>query len=336
METTENRQTIFSGIQPTGNLTLGNYLGALKNMSSLQSAYDCIYCVVDMHSITVTQEPSTLRKKTYDLLALYLATGLDPTRSIIFVQSHVSAHAELTWVLNCLTYMGEASRMTQYKEKSKQHADNINVGLFDYPVLMASDILLYNTALVPIGQDQKQHLELARTLAQRFNAKYSPTFIVPEPYIAKVGGKIMSLANPTKKMSKSDVNENASIYLTDDADIIVRKVKRAVTDSDSTIRHSASKAGISNLIVIYSLSSGKSIKEVEKQFEGSNYGIFKQAVADSVIAKLSPIQQEQKRLLQDKTYLDSVLKEGAIKAETLARRTLAKVYRKVGLIPRQF
>ncbi|MEG1528139.1 MAG: tryptophan--tRNA ligase [Clostridia bacterium] len=330
------KQVIFSGIQPTGKLTLGNYLGALKNMALLQDEYDCVYCVVDMHSITVKQISSELRNKTMELLALYLACGLDPTKSVIFVQSHVSAHAELTWVLNTLTYIGEINRMTQFKEKSKTNAENINVGLLDYPVLMASDILLYNTAVVPIGQDQKQHLELARTLAERFNARYSPTFTVPEPYIAKVGGKIMSLQEPTKKMSKSDANENASIYLTDDADTITRKIRRAVTDSSESIKFSTGKPGISNLLTIYSLCSNCSISEAESRFASSSYAEFKQEVANSIISTLAPIQARQKELLEDKQALDEILSQGAQKAQTLANKMLCKVYRKVGFVPRKF
>ncbi len=331
----EIKKTIFSGIQPTGKLTLGNYLGALKNMSALQEDYDCIYCIVDMHSITVPYVPADLRAKSYELLALYLACGLNPDKSVIFVQSHVSAHAELTWILNCLTYMGEASRMTQFKDKSRAHPENVNVGLFDYPVLMASDILLYNASLVPIGQDQKQHLELARNLAERFNARYSPTFTVPQAYIPKVGGKILSLADPSKKMSKSDANENAAIYLTDDESAIMRKFKRAVTDSDSEIKAAPEKKGITNLLTIYSLFCGKTVKAAEKEFEGKSYANFKEKVAQSVIDTLIPIQKKREEILKDKGALDLILTAGANRAEAAARKTLSKVYKKVGFIERK-
>lgn len=289
-----------------------------------------------MHSITVAQDPSVLRARTMELLALYLACGLDPNKSIIFIQSHVSAHAELNWVLNTLTYVGEASRMTQYKEKCHSHADNINVGLFDYPILMASDILLYNTDIVPIGVDQKQHLELARTLAERFNNRYSPTFTVPEPFIPKAGAKIMSLADPKKKMSKSDENENGFISMADDRDTVLRKIKRAVTDSDSVVKHSVDKPGVSNLLTIYSLFKNITVAQAEKEFEGQGYGYFKEQVACAISDVLTPIQQKQKEILANKDYMEQVLSEGAIKAENIARKTLSKVYRKVGFVPRKF
>lgn len=326
------KKTLFSGIQPTGRLTIGNYLGALSNWVKLQDEYNCIFCIVDQHSITVNQVPAELRQKTMNLLALYLAAGVDPDKNVIFIQSHVPAHAELTWVLLCNTYIGELNRMTQFKQKSQQHAANINAGLMDYPVLMASDILLYQTDLVPVGQDQKQHLELSRDLAERFNNKYSPTFVVPEPYIAKVGSKIMSLQNPTVKMSKSDENEKATIFLDDDKDTIIRKFKAAVTDSDNRIVFSADKPAISNLLTIYSAFSGVSIKDAEKEFDGVGYGDFKLRVADAVIAKLEPIQKRQQELLKDKDYLNSILIKGAQTANYLANKTLSKVYRKVGFV----
>lgn len=326
------KKTLFSGIQPTGRLTIGNYLGALSNWVKLQDEYNCIFCIVDQHSITVNQVPAELRQKTMNLLALYLAAGVDPDKNVIFIQSHVPAHAELTWVLLCNTYIGELNRMTQFKQKSQQHAANINAGLMDYPVLMASDILLYQTDLVPVGQDQKQHLELSRDLAERFNNKYSPTFVVPEPYIAKVGSKIMSLQNPTVKMSKSDENEKATIFLDDDKDTIIKKFKAAVTDSDNRIVFSADKPAISNLLTIYSAFSGVSIKDAEKEFDGVGYGDFKLRVADAVIAKLEPIQKKQQEFLKDKDYLNSILIKGAQTANYLANKTLSKVYRKVGFV----
>ncbi|MCM1042638.1 MAG: tryptophan--tRNA ligase [Corallococcus sp.] len=328
------KKTVFSGVQPTGRITLGNYLGAIKNWKPLQEDYNCIYCVVDMHSITVNQTPAVLRKNTMDLLALYIACGIDPAKSILFIQSHVPAHAELTWALDCNAYIGELSRMTQFKDKSRRHADNINMGLMNYPVLMASDILLYQTDLVPVGKDQIQHVELARDIAIRFNNKYSPTFAVPDLLINKSAANIRSLADPSKKMSKSDENENAYIALTDSKDDVYRKLRRAVTDSDTQVRFAEDKPAISNLITIYSLCSGVSVEETEQRFEGKGYGDFKQAVAEAVTETLAPIQAEQQRLLADKAYLESVLKDGAEKARCIAQKTLDKVYRKIGFIPR--
>lgn len=330
----ESKKRVFSGVQPTGKVTLGNYLGAIKNWTPLQEQYDCIYCVVDLHSLTVTQVPAELRKNTLDLVALYIACGIDPTKSTLFIQSHVPQHAELTWILDTIAYIGELNRMTQFKDKSRKHADNINMGLMNYPVLMASDILLYQADLIPVGKDQVQHVELTRDLAERFNARYSDTFVVPETLLSKTGSSIKSLQDPTAKMSKSDPNDNALISLTDDADTVRRKLRRAVTDSDTCVRYSADKPAISNLLTIYSLCSGESISDAEKRFEGQGYGVFKDAVADAVISVLTPIQDEQKRLLADKAYLEGVLKEGAQKAEYIANKTLSKVYRKVGLIPR--
>lgn len=330
----ESKKRVFSGVQPTGKVTLGNYLGAIKNWTPLQEQYDCIYCVVDLHSLTVTQVPAELRKNTLDLVALYIACGIDPTKSTLFIQSHVPQHAELTWILDTIAYIGELNRMTQFKDKSRKHADNINMGLMNYPVLMASDILLYQADLIPVGKDQVQHVELTRDLAERFNARYSDTFVVPETLLSKTGSSIKSLQDPTAKMSKSDPNDNALISLTDDADTVRRKLRRAVTDSDTCVRYGADKPAISNLLTIYSLCSGESISDAEKRFEGQGYGVFKDAVADAVISVLKPIQDEQKRLLADKAYLEGVLKEGAQKAEYIANKTLSKVYRKVGLIPR--
>ena len=329
-----SKKRVFSGVQPTGKVTLGNYLGAIRNWKPLQDEYDCLYCVVDLHSLTVTQVPAELRANTMNLVALYIACGIDPEKSALFIQSHVHEHAELAWILDTIAYVGELNRMTQFKDKSRKHADNINMGLMNYPVLMASDILLYQTDVVPVGKDQVQHLELARDIAQRFNARYSDTFVVPEGLLSKSGQSIKSLQDPAAKMSKSDPNDNALISLTDDADTIRRKLKRAVTDSDTCVRHGADKPAITNLLNIYTLCSGVTMAQAEKTFEGKGYGEFKDAVADAVISVVEPIQAEQKRLLADKAYLESVLKQGADKASYLAQKTLSKVYRKVGLIPR--
>lgn len=326
----ENKKILFSGIQPTGIITIGNYIGALQNWVKLQKEYNCVFCAVDMHSLTVRQIPAELRKNTKELLALYIACGIDPENSTVFIQSHVPAHAELAWALNTITYIGEISRMTQFKDKSKNHKDNINMGLMAYPVLMAADILLYQTDVVPVGKDQKQHLELSRDLAERFNTRYSPTFKIPEPYISQQNGKIMSLQNPDIKMSKSDENENAYISLTDAPDVIMRKFKRAVTDSKNEIKASKEKGGITNLLTIYSAFTGKTITQAEKEFEGKNYGEFKIKVAEVVIEKLTPIQQKQKEILKNKDYLDQVINQGSMQANKMANKTLAKVYRKMG------
>ena len=328
------RKRVFSGVQPTGKVTLGNYLGAIRNWQPLQEQYDCLYCVVDLHSLTVAQVPAELRKNTMELVALYIACGIDPSKSALFIQSHVHEHAELAWILDTVAYVGELNRMTQFKDKSRKHADNINMGLMNYPVLMASDILLYQTDYVPVGKDQVQHVELTRDVAQRFNARYSDTFVVPETLINKSGQSIKSLQDPAVKMSKSDPNDNALISLTDDADTVRRKLRRAVTDSDTVVRHGADKPAITNLLNIYTLCSNVSIADAEKQFEGKGYGEFKDAVADAIVSVLAPIQAEQKRLLADKAYLEGVLKSGAEKASYIASKTLAKVYRKVGLVPR--
>lgn len=328
------KKVLFSGIQPSGHITIGNYVGAIKNWLTLQEEFDSIFCVVDMHAITVAQNPADLRRQTMELLALYLACGLDPEKSTIFIQSHVPCHAELAWVLNTLTYVGELNRMTQFKDKCARHAENINMGLMDYPVLMASDILLYQADTVPVGVDQKQHLELTRDIAQRFNARFGDTFVVPQPFIAKHGSKIMSLQNAQAKMSKSDENENAFVSLTDAPDVIRRKFKRAVTDSDTAIRYGDDKPEISNLLTIYSAFAGVTIEQAEKEFEGCGYGVFKPRIADAVISVLEPIQKEQKKLLADKAYLNTVLAEGAQKAYLRARRTLSKVYKRIGFVPK--
>ena len=326
----DGKKIIFSGMQATGTLTLGNYLGALKNWVQLENEYECFYCVVDLHSITIRQDPAELRKKARALLTLYIAAGLNPEKNCIYYQSHVSAHAELSWILNCYTYFGELSRMTQFKDKAAKHSDNINAGLFTYPVLMAADILLFQTDLVPVGDDQKQHIELTRDIAERFNSIYGDVFTVPEPYIAKQGARIMSLQEPTKKMSKSDENPNASIYLLDDPDTIIRKFKRAVTDSDNRIIYSNEKPGIKNLIEIYSLSTGKSIEEVEKEFDGVGYGDFKMAVGEAVVSLLKPLQERFRELEKDKAYIDGIIKNNAEKASYYANKTLRKVQKKVG------
>ena len=331
----EDKKMLFSGVQPTGIVTIGNYIGAIRNFPVLQDDYRCIFSIVDLHSLTVKQNPADLRKNTLGLLATYLACGVDPEKSIIFVQSHVPAHAELCWILNTVSYPGELSRMTQFKDKSSKHADNVNMGLMDYPVLMAADILLYQTELVPVGADQKQHLELARDLAIRFNNRYSETFKVPDGYFPKQGAKVMSLADPAHKMSKSDENINAFISLDDDADTVIRKFKRAVTDSDNRIVVSPEKPGISNLITIYSVFTGKTPQEVEKEFEGKGYGDFKIAVGEAVADGLKPIQAEKARLLADKAYLNAVMNDGADRAARIAYRTLSKVYKKVGLLARE-
>ena len=329
----DNRPVSFSGVQPSGNLTIGNYLGAIKNFPIYSEQYKCFYCVVDQHAITVRQVPAELRRRTYETLALYIACGLDPEKNTLYVQSHVPAHTEMAWMLNCFTMFGELSRMTQFKDKSAKHADNINAGLFTYPVLMAADILLYQTNVVPIGADQKQHLELARNIVDRFNQLYPDTFTMPEPIIAKSGAKIMSLAEPTQKMSKSDENENAVVRILDTPDAIMRKFKRAVTDSDSEIRFDPeNKPGVSNLLTIYSCFSGKSIEESVREFDGKGYGDFKTAVGQVCCDKLIPVQEEYKRILADKAYLEEVMKKGADEASYYARKTLSKVRRKLGFV----
>ena len=324
------KKVIYSAVQPSGNLTIGNYLGAIRNWVKMQDEYDCYYAVANMHAITVKQDPAELRRRTLELVALYIACGLDPEKCALYVQSNVPQHAELTWVLNTIAYVGELSRMTQFKDKSQKHAENINMGLMDYPVLMAADILLYQAQYVPVGADQKQHVEIARDLAIRFNNRFGETFTVPEPLILKGGAKICSLQDPAKKMSKSDENVNASVYLTDDRDAVVRKFKRAVTDSGNEVRAAEDKPGVTNLLNIYCAFKGCTVEEAEKEFEGKGYGDFKLAVGEAVADVIGPVQAEQKRLLSDKAYLAGVLSAGAERAYKTARRTLSKVYRKVG------
>lgn len=326
------RKRIFSAIQPTNTPHLGNYLGALVNWIKLQDEYDCAYAIADLHSITVRQEPQKLRAQITESYALLLAMGADPERSIVFVQSHNPAHTELSWVLSCYSQFGELSRMTQFKDKSEKHPENINAGLFTYPVLMAADILLYQADLVPVGIDQKQHLELTRNVAQRFNSVYGDVFTIPEPYIVRSTEKINSLQNPAKKMSKSDENPNASIWVLDDRDTIIRKFKRAVTDSGSEIRAGEGKEGIMNLMSIYSAVAGKGMEEIEREFEGKGYGDFKLAVGEATADRLAPMQAEFRRISADKTYIADCMKLGAEKAYRASAKTLRKVYKKVGFV----
>lgn len=326
------QKTIFSAIQPSGNLTIGNYFGVIKNYKDLQDCYRCIFAIADLHAITVRQDAQALRKNTLEAYALLLACGIDIDKSLFFIQSQVNTHAQLAWILDCYAQFGELSRMTQFKDKSKKHADNITNGLFSYPVLMAADILLYQTNLVPVGLDQKQHLELTRTIAERFNHIYGETFTIPEVYISSNGAKIMSLQDPTKKMSKSDDNENTYVAILESRDDIIKKFKRAVTDSESCIRYDASKPGVSNLITIYSCATGKSFYEIEKDFAGQGYGSFKEAVGESVAAHLESIQTKFYELIKDKSYLEKCFKEHAEKALDLSSRTLNEVKEKIGLI----
>lgn len=330
METNEKKQVVLSAIQPTGTPTLGNYLGALKNWKNMADDYECYYAVADLHSITVRPEPAQLRRKTLEMYAFLLAIGLDPEKNTVFVQSHVSAHAQLGWILNCYTQFGEAARMTQFKDKSEKHPENVNVGLFAYPMLMAADILLYQANYVPIGVDQKQHLEITRNIADRFNGLYGETFTLPEPFIGKTGAKIMSLQEPTKKMSKSDTNVKAFISVLDDTDTIVRKIKSAVTDSEARVHYAQGKDGVNNLMTIYSCCTGKDFAEIEKEFDGKGYGDFKAAVAQAVAAELAPVRDEFNRLIADKSYLSACMEAGAQKAARVANRTLRKAMKRVG------
>lgn len=327
-----DKKIVYSALKPTGDLQLGNYIGALKNMIKLQEEHNCIYTIADLHSITVDNVPADLRRRAYEFMAIFLAIGLDPEKSIIFAQSHVHAHAELAWVLNCYTQFGEAKRMTQFKDKSKKNPENVNVGLFAYPTLMAADILLYNADYVPIGKDQKQHLELARTIAERFNNKYSPTFTVPDGIFPKTGAKIQNLLDPSSKMGKTDDNVNGVIFLKDDPDTIMRKFKRAVTDSGNEIRISPDKPGISNLLTIYSVMTNQSLQAAEAHFQGSSYADFKTEVGEAVVETLRPVREKYLELMSNKDYLDQVLRQGAEKASRIADRTISKVYRKVGFI----
>lgn len=331
----EEKKIIFSGAQPSGNLTLGNYLGAIKNWVDLQNDYNCIYSMMDLHSITVRQNPAELRKRTLELLALYIACGIDPQKSILFVQSQNPHHAELGWVLNCYTYMGELQRMTQFKDKSSRHADNINAGLFTYPVLMAADILLYQTDLVPVGKDQMQHIEICRDIAQRFNGIYGDVFKIPEGFLPKAGAKVMSLQEPVKKMSKSDENPKAYISMMDDFNVISKKIKSAVTDSEGVIafrEDDSEKAGINNLLTIMAAVTGRKIDDIVKDYDGKGYGIFKSDVADAVVEIIRPIRTEYDKIIQDKEYLRNICTDGAQKAYSISRKTMNKVYKKVGFI----
>lgn len=331
------KKVILSGIQPSGELTLGSYLGAIKNWVELADEYDCYYMMADMHSITVRQNPADLRRRTLTQMAAYIACGLDPEKNTIFIQSHVPAHAELAWVLNCYTMFGELSRMTQFKDKSAKNADNINAGLFTYPALMAADILLYQADLVPVGGDQKQHVEICRDIANRFNGVYGEVFQIPEPYIPKVGARIMSLTSPDSKMSKSDKDPNGCVYVLEKPEDILRKFKKAVTDSDTErcVRYDPEqKPGVSNLMAIYSVATGRSFDEIEAEFDGKGYGALKPAVGEAVVEMFRPIREETERILADKAYLESVYRAGAEKAGYVANKTLRKVYKKVGFVAR--
>ena len=337
MENATAKKVMLSGIQPSGDLHLGNYLGAVKNWAALAEEFDCYYFMADLHSITVRQNPAELRRRSVAQLAQYIACGLDPEKNTLFIQSHVHEHAELGWILNCFTMFGELSRMTQFKDKCAKNADNINGGLFTYPSLMAADILLYQADFVPVGEDQKQHCELTRDIAMRFNNIYGETFKVPEPYIPKVGARIMSLGNPTSKMSKSD--PQGCVFLMDKPEEIARKFKRAVTDSDTEncVRYApAEKPGVANLMSIYSSVTGKNFQEIEKEFEGKGYGVFKPAVGEAVIETLRPVREEAERMLADKAYLQQVYTEGAQKASYIARKTLRKVYKRIGFVEKPF
>ncbi len=328
-----DKKRIFSGIQPSGDLTLGSYMGAIKNWVALQDEYECLYCIVDMHAITVRQVPADLRRRSLEQLSQYLACGLDPKKNILFIQSHVPQHAELAWVLGCSTQFGELSRMTQFKDKSRKHADNITAGLFTYPVLMAADILLYQADLVPVGQDQKQHVELCRDIANRFNGQYSDTFVLPEPFIPKMGTRIMCLSEPTSKMSKSA--PEGCVFLMDKPEDIMRKFKRAVTDCEACVRFDKdNKPGITNLLSIYCTATGKTVEEAEAEFADQGYGVFKPAVGEAVVELLRPIREEATRLMKDKAYLEGIYREGAETARYLADKTLRKVYKKVGFVAR--
>ena len=328
----DDKKVIFSGIQASGQLTLGNFLGAIKNWVNLQYEYNCLFSVADLHSITVRQEPAMLRQNSLDIMKIFMASGIDTEKHLLFFQSHVAAHSELTWILNCYTQMGELSRMTQFKDKSAKNEKNINAGLFTYPVLMASDILLYQTDLVPVGEDQKQHLEITRDIAIRFNGIYGDVFKIPEPYIPKVGARIMSLQEPMQKMSKSDPNPNGFIALLDKPDVIRSKVKKAVTDSEGSVRFAKGKEGINNLMNIYCACNGKTILETEKEFDGLNYGTFKAAVAEAIICSLSPVQEKFEELSKNKDYVEKTYKEAAEKASYLASKTMRKVRKKIGFI----
>ncbi|HAZ36699.1 MAG TPA: tryptophan--tRNA ligase [Clostridiaceae bacterium] len=330
----EKKKVLFSAIKPSGDLTLGNYLGAIKSWVKIQDDYDSYFCVADLHAITVRQEPKDLRFRTLEILAIYIASGIDPEKCTLFIQSHVPAHCEAGWLLSCFTYMGELSRMTQFKDKSKKLGDSISAGLFNYPVLMAADILIYNSDLVPVGKDQQQHLELARDIAIRFNNLYSPTFTIPEGYTPESGAKIMDLQDPTKKMSKSEENPNGYILILDKPEVIRKKISRAVTDTVGTVKYCDEQPGIKNLINILSATTGKTPSEIEKSYEGKGYAQFKEDVADAIINELSPIQEKVNELLKNKDYLEGIYKKGAEKASYVAAKTLRKMQKKIGFIPR--
>ncbi|MGM9538422.1 MAG: tryptophan--tRNA ligase [Candidatus Onthomonas sp.] len=331
----EQKGIMLSGIQPSGDLTLGSYLGAIRNWAERADQFDCYYFMADMHTITVRQNPADLRRRTLEQLAQYIACGLDPEKNTLFIQSHVPQHAELGWILDCYTMFGELSRMTQFKAKSAAHAENINAGLFTYPCLMAADILLYQPDYVPVGEDQKQHVELTRDIANRFNGIYGDVFKIPQPFIPKVGARVMSLTSPENKMSKSDKDPNGCVYLMERPEDIARKFKRAVTDSETCVRFDPEhKPGISNLMQIYAAATGKTYEEIETEFDGQGYGAFKTAVGDSVVELCRPIREEAGRLIKDKAYLESVYRAGAEKAGYIANKTLRKVYKKVGFVPR--
>ncbi len=326
-EKAERKKVILSGIQPTGVFTLGNYIGAVKNWGKMQDEYHCAYFIADLHSLTIRQDPAALRRQSLDAFALLLACGIDPEKSLVFIQSHVPTHSELSWVLSCYTQFGELSRMTQFKDKSARHADNVNAGLFTYPALMAADILLYQADMVPVGDDQRQHLEFTRDIATRFNNLYGSTFKLPEAYIPKAGARVMSLQEPTKKMSKSDENQNAFITILDEPNVIINKFKRAVTDSEKEVRFSEGKDGINNLMTIYSVFTGKTMEQIEAEFEGKGYGDFKLAVGE-----LREVRENFKRYIADKAYLEQVYRAGAEKAAAISARTMTKVKKKVGLL----
>lgn len=328
-----SKPVLLSGIQPSGQLTLGNYIGAIRNWVDLQNDYDCIFLLVDLHAITVRQDPKALRQRCRDFLSLYIACGIDPEKNLLCAQSHIPAHAELAWVLNCYTQAGELNRMTQFKDKSSKHADNINAGLYSYPVLMAADILLYDTKLVPVGDDQKQHLELARNVAQRFNHVHGDTFVVPEPFIPPVGARVMGLQTPEAKMSKSDVNEGNGIYLLDEPKRIAKKIKRAVTDSEAQVKASPDKPGVSNLLNIFSAVSGRSIAELEADYGGTGYGRFKGDCADAVVAFMEPVQEKYRQLQEDPAWLDEILARSAKAANERGRKKIAQVHDALGFLP---
>ncbi|MGH4118287.1 tryptophan--tRNA ligase [Clostridium sp.] len=329
-----NKKVIFSGIKPSGDLTLGNYLGAIKNWVKLQEEYECYFCVVDLHAITVKQEPKDLRKRTLEILAIYIASGIDPEKNTLFIQSHVPAHSEAGWLLTCSTYMGELSRMTQYKDKSRNSGESISAGLFNYPVLMAADILIYQTDLVPVGKDQLQHLEIARDIGERFNKTYSDTFVIPDPYIPKTGAKIMDLQDPSKKMSKSEENVNGYILIMDPPEVIRKKVNRAVTDSIGVVKYNDEQLGVKNLMTILMTITGDSEEKIEEKYEGLGYAEFKSDVAEAIVSELEPIQIKIKEYMADKAYLEGIYKKGAEKANYVASKTLRKMQKKIGFIPR--